>query len=407
MTPTFTRGPGETLGMAALESTMDELAFELGIDPVEFRLLNHSPVDQSTGHEWSSDGAEECLRRGAERFGWAGRDPAPGTRREGRLLIGTGMALAAYPVAFPMQTQRARARVYADGSAVAETGTPEFGTGTMTVMTQVAADGLGLPLEAVRFEHGDTELPNTSSAVGSAGAGMISAAVHAAATALRERLIGMAVADAGSPLHGADPVHVVVEEGRMRLRDDPGTGETYVELLRRNHQADVEAIGDWRPPSMPDTPYGLMTFGAQFAEVEVDADLGLVRARRMVGAFAPGRVLNAKTARSQLMGGMIWGLGQALLEGNRMDPRTGRWTSTGLGEYLVPVNADVPDVEVELIEVEDQVVNPLGVKGVGEIGQVGVAAAIANAVFHATGHRVRALPITPESLLPALPAPAP
>ena len=224
---------------------------------------------------------------------------------------------------------------------------------------------------------------------------MISAAVHAAATALRDQLIADAVSDRGSLLHGADPAAIVVRDGTMSA----GTSsEQYGDLLRRNHRPDAEASGTWNPPGMA-TPYGMLTFGAQFAEVAVDPELGLVRVRRMTGAFAPGRVLNPRTVRSQLMGGMLWALGQALLESNRMDPRTGRWANNSLGEYLVPVNADAPDVTVELVEVEDRVVNPLGVKGVGEIGQVGANAAIANAVHHATGRRIRKMPITVEDII--------
>jgi xanthine dehydrogenase YagR molybdenum-binding subunit len=199
-------------------------------------------------------------------------------------------------------------------------------------------------------------------------------------------------------LHGADPAAVEVRDGRMALSGRPGTGETYGELLGRNRLTYAEDAGSWRPPPL-DAPLGLLTFGAQFAEVGVDPELGLVRVRRMVGAFAPGRVINPKLARSQLMGGMLWGLGQALLEGNRMDPRQGRWGASNLGEYLVPVNADAPDVAVELVEVDDRGVNPLGVKGVGEIGQVGVAAAIANAVFNATGRRIRELPLAAELVM--------
>ena len=397
MTPTFTRGPGEGLGVFVLETAIDELACELGVDPIELRVRNNAPTDPH-GNPWSSDGREECLRRGAERFGWADRDATPRSRRDGDWLIGTGVSGASYPVALFMPEQRARARLYADGAAVVQTGTQEFGTGVRTVMAQVGADGLGVPLEAVRAEAGDTDLPNTSAAVGSAGAGMVSAAVHAAATALRDRLVAMAVADAASPLAGADPAAIEVRDGRLALRDDPATGETYGELMQRNHLADADAIGSWQPPPM-DTPHGLLTFGAQFAEVAVDPDLGLVRVRRLVGAFAPGRVLNPKLARSQLVGGMLWGLSQALLEGNRMDTRFGRWAASDLGSYLVPVNADAPDVDVELVEVSDDVVNPLGVKGVGEIGQVGMAAAIANAVFNATGRRIRELPIAPELVM--------
>lgn len=399
MTPTFTRGPGESTGMFALECAMDELAGALGIDPLELRLRNHADTDPS-GQPWSSKGLKECYQLGADRFGWAKRNPAPRSQRDGRWLIGSGVATASYPVpAFPfLQPQRARARLYADGCAVVECATQEFGTGAVTAMAQVAADTLGIPLRRVRFVYGDTDLPNSAAAVGSAGAGMLSSSVHAAASALRDQLVQLAIADAESPLHGAEPAVVEVKDGRLTRRDQPGIGESYGDLLQRHSMRDAEALGTWNPTSW-DTGYATNTFGVQFAEVAVDAELGLVRVRRMLGVFAPGRVLNARTARSQLMGGMLWGLGQALLEGTLMDVRTGRWANASLGEYLVPVNADAPDVQVELIEVPDRVVNPLGVKGVGEIGQVGAAAAIANAVFHATGHRVRELPIRIEHLL--------
>jgi xanthine dehydrogenase YagR molybdenum-binding subunit len=402
MTPTFTRGPGETLGVFTLETAMDELADALGIDPVELRLRNHTTTDPN-GNPWSSDGMEECLRVGADRFGWSPRDPLPRHRRDGDWLIGTGMSTAAYPIALFMPEQRARARVHADGSAVVQTATQEFGTGVLTMATQVAADALGVDLASVTFQAGDTDLPNSTAAVGSAGAGMVASAVHAAGTALRDQLVELAVADPGSPLHGVAPASVSVADGRMTSSEQPGATEFYGELLARNHMADAEAIGSWRPPPL-DTPHGLLTFGAQFAEVAVDPELGLVRVSRLLGAFAPGRVLNPRLARSQLMGGMLWGLGQAVLEGNHMDPRYGRWAAGNLAEYLVPVNADAPDVTVELVEVCDEVVGPLGAKGVGEIGMVGTAAAIANAVFHATGRRVRELPLAPELVMDS-PAP--
>jgi xanthine dehydrogenase YagR molybdenum-binding subunit len=398
MTPTFTRGPGEALGVFTLECAMDELASQLGIDPVELRLRNITDVDPNSGNPWSSHGLRECLERGASKFGWAGRNPQPRSERDGNWLIGTGMASAGYPVAFFMRTQRARAHMYADGTAVVETATQEFGTGMATVMTQVAADGLGIDLGNMRFEFGDTDLPTAGSPVGSNGAMMVSSAVHNAAIALRDQLITAAVSDSQSPLHGADPAAIVVTGGKMTLAGDSDAGETYSSFMQRHLMNDAEAIGSWDPPPL-DTPYGLLTFGAQFARVAVDADLGIIRVRQMVGAFAPGRVLNPRTARSQLMGGMLWGMSQALLEGTRMDPSRGRWANASLGDYLVPVNADAPDVDVELIEVEDNVTGPLGVKGVGEIGQVGSAAAIANAVYHATGYRVRELPIAVEHLL--------
>jgi xanthine dehydrogenase YagR molybdenum-binding subunit len=403
MTPTFTRGPGEALGVFTLECALDELASELGIDPIELRRRNLTDVDPNTGHPWSSYGLAECFERGARRFGWAGRNPQPRSERDGNWLIGTGMATAGYPVAFFMRTQRARAHLYADGTAIVQTASQEFGTGTATVMTQVAADGLGLDLTSVRFEFGDSDLPTAGSPVGSNGAMMVSAAVHNAVTAVRDQLIALAVSDSQSPLHSADPAKIMVSGGQMTLAGDPGTGETYSALMQRHLMNDAEAIGSWDPPPL-DTPYGLLTFGAQFARVAVDADLGIIRVRQMTGAFAPGRVLNPKTARSQLMGGMLWGMSQALLEGTHMDTSLGRWANASLGDYLVPVNADAPDVDVELIEVEDHVTGPLGVKGVGEIGQVGSAAAIANAVYHATGYRVRELPIAVEHLLAFTPA---
>jgi xanthine dehydrogenase YagR molybdenum-binding subunit len=400
ITPTFTRGPGESTGVFALECAMDELAYKCGIDPLELRVRNDTDIDPASGSRWSSRGFKECCQRGAERMGWKNRNPTPRSQRDGHWLIGMGMAAAIYPVpAFPgLKPQHARARVYSDGGAVVQCGTQEFGTGVMTAMTQVAADGLGVGIDQMRFECGDTDLPSVSSAVGSAGASMLSSAVHGAASNLRDHLVAQAIADPKSPLHQAKPSDIVVSDGRMTRRDQTAIGETYAELLQRSQLEDLEALGSWTPTG-PDTGFALATFGAQFAEVAVDADLGLVRVRRLVGVFAPGRVLNARTARSQLMGGMLWGLGQALLEGSYMDPQQGRWANASLGDYLVPVNADAPDVDVEFVEVHDAVVNPIGVKGVGEVGQVGAAAAIANAVFHATGRRIRELPIRIEHLL--------
>jgi xanthine dehydrogenase YagR molybdenum-binding subunit len=403
MTPTFTRGPGEALGVFTLECAMDELAATLGVDPLELRLRNLTDVDPNTGNPWSSNGLAECIDRGATRFGWSGRVAMSGAVREGNWLIGMGMSLAAYPVAFFMRTQRARARLYADGAFVVSTAAQEFGTGMTTVLTQVAADGLGVPLAAVRLDYGDTDLPTAGSPVGSNGAMMVSAAVHTAAAEVRARLVALAVGDPSSPLFGADPELVTVTDGRMSLAD--GASESFADLMSRHLMSDIEATGSWDPPPLS-TPYGLLTFGAQFARVAVDVDLGLVRVRHMVGAFAPGRVLNPRTARSQLMGGMLWGMSQALLEASVMDPNLGRWANTGLGDYLVPVNADAPEVDVELVEVHDEVTGPLGVKGVGEIGQVGSAAAIANAVYNATGYRPEELPIAVEQLLPHLPGQA-
>ncbi|RDI48880.1 xanthine dehydrogenase family protein molybdopterin-binding subunit [Nocardia mexicana] len=398
MTPTFMRGPGETSGMVALECAVDELADDIGADPVELRLRNHAAIDPDSGNPWSSDGYAECLRAATERFGWSERDRRVGARRDGHWLIGWGMGTAGYPVYLPGQPQRAHARLLADGMLVVQAGTQDFGTGVATTMAQVAGDAMGLPFHRVHVDIGDTRYPNIAAAVGSMGAGIISAAVHTACTDLLAQLISLAVGDPESPLRGRSPDEIEGIEGVLRVRTDPAVADEYAAVLGRNHLADLEAIGSWRPPAQ-DIPYGKISFGAQFAEVAVDPELGMVRVRRMVGAFAPGRVLNAKLARSQVLGGMNWGLSQALMEGTLCDPRDGRWANSSLLEYLLPVQADAPEVDISFVEVDDPVVNPLGVKGLGELGMVGAAAAILNAVRRATGQQIREIPLRIEHLL--------
>ncbi|MEG8178894.1 xanthine dehydrogenase family protein molybdopterin-binding subunit [Nocardia terpenica] len=398
MTPTFMRGPGEASGMVALECALDELADEIGSDPVELRLRNHAAIDPESGHPWTSDGYADCVRVAAERFGWSAEHRRAGPRRDGNWLLGWGMGSAGYPVYLPGQPQRAHARLLADGMLVVRAATQDFGTGVATAMAQVAGDAMGLPFHRVRVEIGDTRYPNIVAAVGSMGAGMISAAVHTACSDLRAQLISVAVGDPGSPLHGRAPAEIEGIEGVLRIRSDPAIADDYAAVLTRNHLTDLETIGTWQPPAQ-DIPYGKITFGAQFAEVAVDPDLGLVRVRRMVGAFAPGRVLNAKLARSQVLGGMNWGLSQALMEATLCDPRDGRWANSSLLEYLLPVQADAPEVDIHFVEVQDEIVNPLGVKGLGELGMIGAAAAILSAVRHATGRPIREIPLRIEHLL--------
>ncbi|MEV6555520.1 xanthine dehydrogenase family protein molybdopterin-binding subunit [Nocardia sp. NPDC051756] len=398
MTPTFMRGPGEASGMVALECAIDELAEQLGADPVDLRLRNHAAVDPESGNPWSSDGYVECLRLAAERFGWDGRIQTPGSHTDGNWLLGWGVGTAGYPVYEPGQPQRAHARLRSDGSLVVQTGTQEFGTGVATAMSQVACDAMGMPFDRIRFEIGNTDYPNIAATVGSIGASAVSSAVHTTCTQLLAQLIEIAVADIDSPLRGRTPDEIEGVEGVLRLVDDPSVTDAYADVLERNQLSDIETTGSWRPAS-PAAPYGKMSFGAQFAEVAVDPELGLIRVRRMVGAFAPGRVLNVKLARSQVLGGMNWGLSQALMEGSLPDLRDGRWANASLLEYLLPVNADAPEVDISFVAVDDTVVNPLGVKGIGELGMIGAAAAIVNAVHHATGHRFRDLPLRIEHLL--------
>ncbi|MEV6768284.1 xanthine dehydrogenase family protein molybdopterin-binding subunit [Nocardia sp. NPDC051030] len=398
MTPTFMRGPGEASGMVAMECAVEAMADQLGMDPMALRLHNHAAIDPESGHPWSSDGYVDCVNLAAERFGWSADAYRDGPRTDGNWLIGWGMGTAGYPVFTPGQPQRAHARLLADGSLIVQAGTQDFGTGVATTMAQVAGDALGIEFDRIRVDIGDTDYPNIAAAVGSMGAGMISAAVHTACTDLLAQVVSLAVEDADSPLRGCAPSDIECDAGALRARTNPALREDYSTLLQRNHLNDIEAIGTWQPPAQ-DEPYGRISFGALFAEVAVDPELGLVRVRRMVGAYAPGRVLNAKLARSQVLGGMNWGLSQALMEATLPDPRDGSWANPSLLEYLLPVNADAPEVDISFVEVEDRVVNPLGVKGLGELGMVGAAAAILNAVSHATGKRIREIPVRIEHLI--------
>jgi xanthine dehydrogenase YagR molybdenum-binding subunit len=367
--PTYMRAPGENPGMFAIESAMDELAAALKMDPVQLRLVNHADADPSDGKPWSSKSLKECYARAAERFGWAKRNPEPRSMRDGRLLIGQGMASATYPS--HRSPCSARARMNADGTVVVASGSHEMGMGTATVMAQLAAETLGIPAERVRFEYGDTSLPQAPISAGSMTASSVGSAVYQVANALKQKL---------AEINGGQPP------------------ADYAALLHAHYLPSVEVQVDAKPDP-EEQKYSAHAFGAHFAEVSVDPDLGLVRLRRMVSAFAGGRILNAKTARSQYLGGIIQGIGMALLEQTHYDKRFGSYTNVNFGDYHVPVNADVRNLEVILVEEEDPHVNPIGAKGIGEIGIVGVAPAIANAVYHATGKRVRDLPITCDKLL--------
>jgi xanthine dehydrogenase YagR molybdenum-binding subunit len=393
--PTYMRGPGENPGMYALESAMDELSYALKIDPIALRLRNHADTDPVSGKPWSSKSIKECYAQGAERIGWTRRTPETRSMRDGRQLVGLGMASATYP------THRApasvRAVMHGDGNVDVSSGTHEMGMGTATVMAQLAAETLGIPFERVKFAYGDTTLPRAPISAGSLTVASVGSAVFTAATQLKKKVIDLAVGDASSPLHGAGPDDIDGTAGRLALTSDPSRGEAYSAILRRHYLDTLEATADEKPAA--NDPYSARAFGAVFAEVGVDPDLGIVRVRRIVAAFAGGRILNAKTARSQYYGGIIQGLGMALLEQTHLDRHLGAFTNVNLAENLVPVNADVRSIDVILVPEDDPHVNPIGAKGIGEVGIVGVAPAIANAVFHATGKRVRDLPITIDKLL--------
>ncbi|MCY7378207.1 MAG: xanthine dehydrogenase family protein molybdopterin-binding subunit [Gemmatimonadaceae bacterium] len=398
--PTFQRAPGEAPGTFALESAMDELALKLGMDPLELRLKNYAERDPESGRPWSSKSLRECYRVGAEKFGWARRPRTTGAMREGDVLVGYGMASATYPT-YRMPAS-ASVRLTADGSgavrALVQTAAHDLGTGAYTVMTQVAADALGLAPEQVRFELGDSRMPPSPVAGGSMTTASTGSAVHAACMAGRDKLIALAIADTASPLRGALAAAVSAAEGRLFLTEEPTKGESYAALLRRQPNGMMDVRVD-SAPGAELAAYAMHAFGAVFVEVRVDRELGEIRIPRIVAAYGAGKILNAKTARSQLEGGIVWGVGMALHEETLVDRRTGRYMNADLAEYHVPVHADIGMIDVTLLDEVDPHVNPIGVKGVGEIGITGVAAAIANAVYNATGVRVRELPITLDKVM--------
>ncbi len=395
-TPTFMRAPGEASGSFALESAMDELAYALNIDPIELRLRNYAEVDPDKGLPWSSKSLRQCYKLGASRFGWQKRNPKPRSMRDGNYLVGWGMATATYPT--NRSPASAIAQIMADGTAVVRTGSQDIGTGTYTVMTQVAAEALGIPVNKIRIELGDTTLPQTPVSGGSQTAASVGSSVHLAGTEARSKLMQLALADQKSPLYGSNAEEIIAQDGSFFLKNKSSATETYGEILARHGLKMIEARADAKPGEEKEK-YSMHSFGAQFAEVRVEPDLGEVRVTRWVGAYGVGRLLNAKTANSQLVGGIVYGIGMALMEHTVIDPHRGRIVNADLAEYHVPVNADVPAIEVLFVDEHDPYVNPLGVKGIGEIGITGTAAAIANAVYHATGKRIRDLPITLDKLL--------
>ncbi|MBO0711887.1 MAG: xanthine dehydrogenase family protein molybdopterin-binding subunit [Acetobacteraceae bacterium] len=391
--PTYMRAPGEASGVFALESAMDELAAALNIDPLELRLANYAETDPHEGKPFSSKKLRECYEQGAAAFGWNRRSPAPRSMRDGNWLVGFGMATATYPN--NRRPASASVRLGADGIAVVRSGTQDLGTGTYTVMAQVAADALALPVSRVRFELGDSQLPKAPVSGGSSTVPSVSPAVAAACLALRSRLIDMAIADPRTGWSDLAPDALRFENGVVV---GPDRRVSAGELLARRNLAFIEAEAESKPGAER-KQYALHAFGAQFAEVRVDALTGEIRLARYVGAFDVGRVLNAKTARSQLIGGITFGVGMALFERTAVDSETGRIVNANIAEYLLAVNADIPPIQAILIPNDDRAGNPVGVKGMGELPIVGVAAAIANAVWHATGVRVRDLPIRIEDMI--------
>ncbi|MEA3124599.1 MAG: xanthine dehydrogenase YagR molybdenum-binding subunit [Caballeronia sp.] len=396
-TPTFMRAPGETSGSFALESAMDEMAYQLNMDPLAFRLKNYAEMEPQEKRPWSEKSLRECYQIGADKFDWSRRNPKPRSMRDGNTLIGLGMATATYPA--NRSEASAIARILPDGTAMAASGTQDLGTGTYTVMTQVAADALGFPVDKVDFALGDSSLPHAPVSGGSQSVASVSPAVREAASQARATLIAMAIADSGSPLSGASIDDVTVNNGWVISRADPSKRDPAAAVIARNGGKPIEAMATAKPGDEKQQ-FAFHSFGAVFTEVHVDADLGTIRVARIVGVYDVGSLLNEKTAHSQLMGGLVWGIGSALTEQSELDARYGRYTNANLAEYHVPVNADIGLLDITLLGKPDPHINPLGARGIGEIGITGVAGSIANAVYHATGVRVRDLPITLDKVMP-------
>lgn len=390
----YMRAPGEATGVLALEIAIDEMAYKVGMDPVEFRLKNYAETDPEERKPWSSKSLRECYKQGAERFGWSKRNPKAGSMRARDKLIGYGMATAVYPTR--RSEAKATATLRADGSLYVVAGSQDIGTGTYTIMTQVAADSFGVDADRVVFRLGDTRLPKTPVSGGSQTAASTGSAVYLATDALKEKLIQMAASDPRSAVSGVSAQELSVSNGHVVSKD--GKKESLRSLMKRAGQTEVQASADAKPGSEKQE-YSMYAFGAQFAEVHIDEELGEVTVARMLGCFGAGRILNAKTARSQFIGGMVWGVSMALYEEAMLDKALGRWVNNNLAEYHVPTNLDIREVDAFWVDEVDHHINPLGAKGIGEIGITGAAAAVVNAIYHATGKRFREVPVTLDQLI--------
>ncbi len=417
--PTFMRAPGETPGTFALESAMDELAYELKIDPIQLRMINHTSTDPLKKLPFSMENVKECYTLGAEKFGWSNRKSQPRMNRRGRYLVGHGMATATYPAT--RSTASAKVQMFANGSIKVFSATQDIGTGTYTILAQTVADALGVPVERVSVEIGDSSLPPAPVSGGSTTAASVTAAVLAAGEMVKKDLMALAVADEKSKLSGRNTNEIEFANARFFIKGDTSKGEDYTDILKRNKKDMIEACATSLPqnggglsagqappcatdnfPQIEDAnnkEYTFHSFGAQFAEVLVDEDTGVIRVSRFTSVQDIGQVLNEKTARSQVIGGVVYGLGQTLMEETLYDKRWANPIQKNLGDYHVPCNLDVPVIDVYFIGKPDPHISPIGARGVGEIGITGVAAAVANAVFNATGKRLRDLPLTPDKLL--------
>ncbi len=397
-TPNFMRAPGEATGSAALESAIDELAEACGMDPLAFRLKNYAEIEPISGKPFSSKALRDCYAQGAERFGWARRPLAAGQLRDAvGMQVGWGMGTATFPAL--MFAAEARAVIRRDGTGLVEIGAQDMGQGAWTAFAQIAADSLGLEASAVELRAGHSDLPDAGIAGGSAHTATAGSAINQAGAALIGKLADLATNDPQSPLYGAGNTGVIARAGRLHRRDDETRSQAYGDILARAGRDALDATGQGAADPATQAAYALHAHGAVFAEVKIDPDLQQIRVTRLVGAFAAGRIINPRMVQSQYFGGMIWGVSFALHEQAVTDHRSGRLMNANFAEYAIPVNADIPSLEAILVEEHDPFVNALGIKGVGEIAITGTVGAIANAVWHATGQRVRDFPINLHRLI--------
>ena len=395
--PLDMRAPGGSTGMHAIEVTMDEIAYQLNIDPLELRLINYSEIDKSSDKEYSSKELRKCYLEGAEKFGWKERNPEPRSMKRGNKLVGYGMATGIWDANRILG--RAEAIMTADGKVEIKSAVTDIGTGTKTIMTQIAADELGLPVENITFSYADSKMPFAPIQGGSFTTATVGPAVQNACQALNKKLFKKAKELNGSVLKNIKFKDVIFKNGIISVKDQPEIQIDIKEILKANEGKAIRTTNSAMPNPLTYGKKARAVHSAVFVEVEVDEELGVIEVKRAVTAVAAGKIINPKTAESQVLGGMIWGISKALHEETILDHQFGRYMNANLGEYHIPVHADIHDLEVIFVEENDSFVNDLGVKGVGEIGGVGMPPAITNAIFHATGKRIYDLPIHFDKLM--------
>ena len=393
---TFMRAPGEASGTAVLEIAMDELAEKLKMDPVQLRLANYAETDPSHDRPWTDKHLRDCYQKAGERFGWSKRSPMPRTISEGNAWIGYGMATATYPA--NRSAAQAVVRLLPAGRMFVGSGTQDLGTGTYTIMAQQAAAGLGLDPNNVEVKLGDSALPKAPVSGGSQSSASVLPAIDDATTQLKLKLVDLAIADAASPLHGLKSLDIEVRNGNLVNLNNASQADSLIDLIARNGNKPVEANGSAEPSNSKES-MSSTSWGAVFVEVAVDKTTHMVKVRRVVATYDIGTLLNRKTGLNQLMGGVVWGVSFALHEDSKVDPVYGRIANESLAEYHVPVNADIGTIDVTVLDIPDLKFNPVGSRGIGEIGITGTAAAVANAIYNATGKRIREYPITPDKIM--------